>query len=413
MAIENTTSALVYRSPAASRPWVPSGISSAIGFFFAFRLFIMLLSVRWLGAEPQTGVAAGLVLTFLLLLVVAFHSLGPAHQSLKMMLQRWPVRWAFAYLCFSGCSLLWTGAASLPSAIVFWCAMASDVAIVLLLLRAGPSPEIATHVMRGYVYGACVIAIIAWVLPAQSDLRLGDEELLGPNQIGYLCAFAIFFAQYLARTKSGNLPVAVFVLFITLLRSLSKTSIVAFFIAEAFLLLRDRSIPRKTKVALVITAVIVAAAFWNLFSSYYGVYSNAGSQSETLTGRVGIWAYMLSEALQKPWLGHGFHSVWKVIPPYGPDQFEVRHAHNELLQQFYAYGTAGLVMFAGIYGSLFLHIRKHAAIAQKSFLFSFLTFILVRGLADTDPFDLSLPMWALVLIVTATDWDQPQNVIRL
>ena len=55
--------------------------------------------------------------------------------------------------------------------------------------------------MKGYVWGACAIAAIAWMLPSQSDLRLGDEEFLGPNQIGYACAFAFFFAQYLMRRK--------------------------------------------------------------------------------------------------------------------------------------------------------------------------------------------------------------------
>ena len=77
-------------------------------------------------------------------------------------------------------------------------------------------------------------------------------------------------------------------------------------------------------------------------ASYYEVYINAGNQSETLTGRIGIWALILEKALEQPWIGHGFHSVWKVIPPFGPDQFEPRHAHNELLQQFYAYGVAGI-----------------------------------------------------------------------
>ena len=64
--------------------------------------------------------------------------------------------------------------------------------------------------------------------------------------------------------------------------------------------------------------------------------------------------------IQQPWIGHGFDSVWKVVPPFGTDKFEAAHAHNEFFQQFYAYGLAGICMFAGIYLSFFRHIRRLA-----------------------------------------------------
>lgn len=374
------------------------GVALAVGFFFSFRLFIMLLSVRILGTDPQTGVEIGLVLNILLLAVVAFHSLGEARVPLSEMAQSWPVRWAFVFLSFSCCSLLWTSTVSLPAAIVYWCAMAADVAIVILMLRTGRLTVVANSLMKGYVWGACLVAIIAWLLPAQSDLRLGDEELVGPNAIGYLCAFAFFFAQYLAREKDGKWGAAAFLLGVTLLRSLSKTTIIAFLAGEVFLLVRDKSMKRRTKVLLSLGAAAIVAAFSSLLSSYYDIYTNAGNQSETLTGRLGLWTYFLAEAVEQPWIGHGFHSVWQVVPPFGPDLFEARHAHNELLQQFYAYGVVGVGMFAGIYGSLWLQLRRLISRPRKTFFFAFLLFILVRGLADTEAFDLSLPLWSIVLI---------------
>ena len=189
-----------------------------------------------------------------------------------------------------------------------------------------------------------------------------------------------------------------FFLAITLLRTLSKTTILAFIVSEGFLLIMDKSISRKTKIWSVIGTFTVVTALWNLLSSYYEIYSNAGSQSSTLTGRVGIWAYLFAEALQQPWIGHGFDSVWNVIPPFGPDQFEAAHAHNELLQQFYAYGVVGVLLFLMIYWSIFRHIRRLNTGAVRTFLFAFLIFILVRGTADTDRFDLSLPMWAILML---------------
>lgn len=374
------------------------GLPWAVGFYFAFRSFIMLLSVRVLGTDPQTGVEISLVLNILLLPAVAFASPGVNRHSLRSILRPASVRWAMLFLAFSGCSLLWTVAASVPAAVAYWCAMAADSLLAILLLRARSTNLTVCSLMKGYVWGACAIAIIAWIMPAQSDLRLGDEELLGPNQIGFLCAFAIYLAQYLSRNRAGRWGLPILLLSLTLLRSLSKTTIAAFIVSQAFLLLRDSSITRRQKAFLTIAALAAVAVFAGLLSSYYDVYLNAGNQSETLTGRLGIWAYLLAEAIDKPWFGHGFHSVWKVIPPFGPDQFEARHAHNELLQQFYAYGVAGVILFVGIYSSFFLQIRRLATGPMKTFFYSLLIFVLIRGLADTEPFDLSLPLWMIILI---------------
>jgi exopolysaccharide production protein ExoQ len=373
-----------------------TGMSFVVGFFFSFRLFIMLVSVRFLGTDPQTGVELSLALNFLLLVLVAFSSLGQTHRTLGSMLKLWSIRWVLFFLVFSGSSLVWSSAASMPAAIAFWCAMTDDVAMVALLLRADPVIDVADSLMRGFIWGACCIALIAWIMPAQSDLRLGDEELLGPNQIGYLCAFAMFFAQYLIRDKKEKWGCAVLLLGITLLRSLSKTTIVAFLLSEAFILIGDRSMKRKTKLLLAVGAGIVVLAFWGLLESYYDVYTNAGNQAETLTGRIGIWAFILEAALDQPWFGHGFHSVWKVIPPFG--EFEARHAHNELLQQFYAYGIIGICMLAGLYGSLYKQSTRLMRSPLKTFVVGMLIFVLVRGLADTEPFDVSLPLWAIVLL---------------
>jgi len=108
-----------------------------------------------------------------------------------------------------------------------------------------------------------------------------------------------------------------------------------------------------------------------------------------------VSALILSEAVQRPWIGHGFHSVWKVIPPFG--DFEAQHAHNELIQQLNAYGVVGICMMAGLYGSFYRRIRRLSADSLRTLLFAFLLFVLVRGLTDIEPFDLSLPSWAIVM----------------
>ena len=124
----------------------------------------------------------------------------------------------------------------------------------------------------------------------------------------------------------------------------------------------------------------------------------AGNQAETLTGRTGIWAYVLTAALEQPLIGHGFDSMWKVIPPFGPEQFEARHGENELLTQFYAFGIVGICLLIGIYGSLYRQIRRLPRGPLRIVFLSLLLFVVVRGLAEAEAFDLLLPLWSIVLI---------------
>jgi exopolysaccharide production protein ExoQ len=376
----------------------PNWLAFAVGFFFSFRVVIVLLSVRVLGTAPSAGAELSLLLGLLLLLVVCFHSLGYAQRTFGSMLQLSSIRWVLAFLVFSFCSLAWSATVSLPTSVAFWCGLVVDVALVVVLLRNAPMTGISHSLITGFVVSTCCLAVIAWIMPSPADLRLGDEEFFNTNQIGNLCAIAIFLAQYLNRRKAGRWGFAIFLLALTLLRSLSKTTIVAFLISESFLIIADRSISRKTKIMLTVAVVLIILVFWGLFEAYYDVYTNAGNQAETLTGRTGIWAYVLNAALDQPWIGHGFDSMWKVIPPFGPEQFEARHAENELLTQFYAFGLVGVCLLIGIYGSLYRQIRRLPRGPVRIVLLSLLLFVVVRGLAEAEAFDLLLPLWSIVLI---------------
>jgi len=90
--------------------------------------------------------------------------------------------------------------------------------------------------------------------------------------------------------------------------------------------------------------------------------------------------------------------MWKVIPPFGPEKFEARHAENELLTQFYAYGLVGVCLLIGIYGSLHRQIRRLPRGPLRIVFLCLLLFVVVRGLAEAEAFDLLLPLWSIVLI---------------
>lgn len=384
-------------------PPAAGGVPYIAGFYFSFRIMTVLLAVRGFGADPRTGSGINIAAAGTLLLATAFCAAGSAGRRFRDMARLASVRWALLFLAFSGCSLVWSRTVSLPDSAAYWCAMAADVVIATLLLRAGPLDSAANALMQGFVWGACAVAAIAWLLPAEPDLRLGDDAFLGPNQIGYVCAFGFFFAQYLMREAKAKLAGPAALLALTTLRSLSKTTIIAFVAGQGYLLLRDPSWSRRSKLLALAGVAVVLALFWGLLTAYYTIYSTAGYQMQTLTGRLGIWAYFLAESLQRPWLGHGFDSAWKVIPPFGPDQFMAAHAHNELLQQFYAYGLAGVALFTGLYGSLCRQVRRLRPGPNRAFFAAFLLFVLVRGLADTQRFDLSLPLWSVIMVSLLMD----------
>ncbi|MBW8746763.1 MAG: O-antigen ligase family protein [Acidobacteria bacterium] len=363
---------------------------ASTGFYFAARL---TLSYLFFQAEPRTGAIAGLALNLAFFIGSLFYVFGGRAHTVPITT---PFRWALCFLTVSLVSLSWSVTVSIPIAAGYWSGIAADVAIVWMILRYQPLNDAGESLMKGYVWGACFIAIVTWFSPTMQDLRPGDDEYFSPNAIGFICVLGVYFSQYLNRAARGWRFTPVF-LSITLMRTLSKSTILAFCIAQAYLLLRDRTVSAATRRTAIMGTIVVFALFWPLISSYYVVYTNAGNQAETLTGRVGIWGFVLLRALESPWIGHGFHGFRNVIPAFG--DFEAWHAHNELIQQFYTYGVLGLVMFVGIYASFYRHVRQ-ASSQVRTLFHSLLLFILIRGLADTDRFELSLPMWAILLIST-------------
>lgn len=373
----------------------------AVGFYFSFRLSIVLISVRVFGLEPSTGSALSLSLDCLLLGLVCLDSIGPDQHTLGSMVRLPAVRWTIAFLAFSCASLAWSETASLTNSIAYWLGLLVDVANVVLLLRGDPGTARARAVMKGFIWSSCLLASIAWIMPAQLDLRLGDEDFFNTNEIANLCALALFMAQFLAARNRKSWRFARLYLVITLVRSLSKSTIIAFLASASFLLIFDRSMSRKTKILLMSCALVLILAFWGLLEAYYEVYTTAGNQAETLTGRTAIWLYALNAAFDHPWtiwIGHGFDSWWKTVPPFGNEMFEARHAENELLQQFYAYGMAGAGLLTGIYSSLFRQIRRLEREPARTLFLAALLFVVIRGLAVADSFDLLLPLWCIVLV---------------
>lgn len=367
-------------------------VPALIGFYFAARLCITYLAFQ---SDPKAGAYVNFAIHFLLLAVAVFYSWGPPRITFREMSHARPLRWVLAFLLMGLCSLIWSATASLPVALAYWCELAAEAAMVVLVLRVDEPSVAAGSMMQGYAWGALLISAIEWLSPAMYDLRPGDDDFFSPNAIGFTCALGLFLLQISGRRTIVSRILAG-VLAISLLRSLSKTTIIAFVVAQGALLLLDRSRSWPGKALIVAPVLVVIGAFWHLFERYYDVYTHLGNQSETLSGRIGIWAFVLTRSLEQPWIGHGFHSFRNVIPPFG--SFEAWHAHNELLQQFYAYGVMGVVVVGALYVSIFRELRKADSRQTRITLTALLVFVLIRGLADTENFDLSLPIWLVAPI---------------
>ena len=383
------------------------------GLFFSGRTIFVLVTARWLNIGTEPGVLAGFTFAAGLALIAMLGAFGmPDHAGFTLWTSR-PLLWVILYLTFSGCSFFWTASVSVASSALYWFSLVGDVSIVILLVRSAASEQVATSLLKGYIAGSCALAAIAWMMPAAADLRLGDIDYFNTNQIGNTCALSLLMYSFLVARGDVVWRIVPWFLGITLLRSLSKATLAAFVACLLYRFIRDASIPRRKKWLLASSTVVLTLSFWSLLSAYYDVYTTAGNQAETLTGRTAIWAWTLDAALKKPCFGNGFDAMWRVAPPFGGELFEARHAENELLQQFFAYGLCGIVLFAGVYGSLYRRIRGLPCAPERIALTSFLIYVVIRGLAEAEPFDLLLPLWLVTAIAFLLQQSNRQQATAL
>ena len=371
-----------------------SALASVVGFFFVFRVCLTFLFFQ---SNPVVGTIVAITCDLGLLYLAVLSSAGIHGAGLRSVSYPTPIRWIGALLAFYLISIAWTAAESLIAALAYWVGMAADAAIVLLLQARGEMQHITDDLLKGAVCGAIALALVAWLSPSTADLRMGNDAFLHPNTLGLEIGIATLIAQYLAR-RSPLWKWLGIALAITLLRTLSKTSIIALVIAECWYLLQNNAMSRAAKLRLAAAALLVIACFWGLLSAYINIYNNTGSgnQAETLTGRTVLWTIVLTMGLDKPWLGHGFYSFRSLVPALG--EFQPVHAHNELLQQFFEFGLVGVAIAVGVYWSFFRQARRAPFGELRTLALTLLLFALVRGLTDTTNFGLSFPLWLMAAI---------------
>ena len=385
---------ITLRQPTASTTTKDRGsfllLAGLVGFIFAFRI---CLTVLWFQDAPESASLLSVALSLTLFIAAALSTIGSTPSIPASCFRTPTLRYIAAFVGLALLSLFWTTAPLAPAA-GYWCAWAADVATVWFLLRDGPPENSAAAVMKGFVSGSCLVAIVAWSLPATLDLRLGEEDFLHPNALGFLFSIATLLAGHLARKSTVWVWPALF-LGATLLRTLSKSAIIAFVAAFGFALIKDSTLSRKVKTWIGIAAALILTSLWGLLEAYFTTYTE-GAGPETLTGRTLIWALSLEYAVKKPLLGNGFYSYRFVVPPIG--KFEAQQAHDELLQQFFSFGAVGGLLTIALYWIFFRQIRRANPSHLKTLAASLFLFALIRGLTDTQNFDLSFPLWLMTML---------------
>lgn len=365
-------------------------LARLVGFIFAFRI---CLTVLWFQDAPESASLLSVALSLTLFFAAALSTIGSTPAIPASCFRTRTLRSIAAFLGLVLVSILWTPA-PFAAAAGYWCAWAADIATIWFLLRDGPPENSAAAIMKGFVSGSCLVALVAWSLPATQDLRLGEEDFLHPNALGFQFSIATLLAAHLARKNAAWVWPALF-LGGTLLRTLSKSAIIAFIAAFGFAFLKDSTLARKAKIWIGVAAGLILASLWGLLEAYLTTYTETAGP-ETLTGRTLIWAVSLEYAIKKPLLGNGFYSYRFIVPPFG--KFEAQQAHDELLQQFFSFGAVGVILTIALYWIFFRQIRRARPSHLKTLASSLLLFAIIRGLTDAQNFDLTFPLWLMAVL---------------
>lgn len=144
---------------------------------------------------------------------------------------------------------------------------------------------------------------------------------------------------------------------VLVLMSTSKTSLVSLMLgvgAIGFVLVARRGPAAGAAATWVgVTGIVLLTAFI-LFAA--DVFFAILGKDATLTGRTKIWAAVMREVQDRPWLGYGYQAVWGDKSGWGPFAwisknagFQAQHAHNSWLEQWLGMGLVGLIAWGLFY----------------------------------------------------------------
>jgi O-antigen ligase len=327
-------------------------------FFPAYGIAIAIIGVTLKDALRATIRQPALLVILMIVSLSVFWSVAPDQTARRAV--------AIVFTTMSGVAL---------GARYRWSQMAEILAICYAILA-----------LLALLMGAFVPAIgrMATIFPgAWRGLWSEKNELGGYMAIGFI----VFAAAAAMEPRRRGLWSAFAVLALGLvLLSTSKTSLVSLLLgasAFGFVVLARRGPIMGVISSFGAVVAIFAILAFIFFAS--DVFFAALGKDATLTGRTNIWAGVLHEIHQRPWLGYGYGAVWDDKTGWGPVYwitkiagFRAAHAHNSWLEQWLGLGLLGLCAWS-LYFAQTLILAVVAVYRDKGAYLA-LPFILVYGL---------------------------------
>lgn len=292
-----------------------------------------------------------------------------------------------SYLFWVCLSLIWSNAENWSLAAFNCASLIGDVGAAILLISM-QKRFLFQEAWYGLVCGAlCNAGYIFFVFDPNIDIR--SMNTIHPAVIAHHIAIGLLCLLYFFEIGNRRLKWILFasVLYVSLVLSTSKTSIIALSVALAMYVTITR-IKRTMRIALVL---IIIASLWitlPLIDTYIKSYVDS-QNIITLTGRLPLWADVWHMIKQNPFLGYGFASFY-----YNTNYmaFSAYHAHNELLQQWFTLGIPGVCFTVGLY-TYFL--RWHW---NRPWLRMLLWYCVIRGITEPEQFGTVLPLGLFCLM---------------
>ena len=184
----------------------------------------------------------------------------------------------------------------------------------------------------------------------------GQQEGFQPNAIAGALLFFIPLQLALAIGGRRRVPAILLFLFTSLVFLLTQSRNAWLDLAVAMAawgIWQSRGRIRRVVVAVIIVALIGGAAFWTYGGSRLSERVVGAGLSNDVDSRIELWSRAISMIEDFPFTGIGMNNFRRVMPVMypvflTPSDYDVAHAHNQLLNTGAELGVAGLVAYIAI-----------------------------------------------------------------